>query len=53
MMYVQKCYETILARSPDPDGKEHYTKSILTKYIKREDLPNILKASQEYKEKFQ
>lgn len=47
--YVADCYNQVLGRDPDVDGQNHYTEQIVTRRIKREDLVNILKASEEYK----
>lgn len=49
--YVEKCYLEILGRHADEKGKEIYTQHILNGRIKREDLPTILKESEEYKRK--
>lgn len=50
--YVEETYETILGRNADEKGKENYVKAILNGKILREDLPNILRASEEYQQKF-
>jgi len=52
MHYVEQCYLEILGRHADTGGKAGYTNAILTGKIKREDLPSILKSSDEYKQKF-
>lgn len=52
MWYVQETYENILGRIPDEKGKETYVKAIVEGSIGREDLPNILRNSEEYKEKW-
>ena len=50
--YVTKCYFEVLGRHPDEKGKKHYTRAILEGLIKPEDLPKILRASPEFREKF-
>lgn len=51
MAYVEKQYLKILCRNADDAGKQAYTKAILEGQIKREELPNILKNSEEYRMK--
>lgn len=50
--FVHDTYMKILLRDPDPGGKATYTKLIKQKNIKRENLVNILRNSQEYKDKY-
>lgn len=50
--HVENCYLEILKRPVDPEGKVHYATSICDGVIKAENLPNILRGSREYKEKF-
>jgi len=52
MSYVEQCYLEILGRHADTSGKAAYTNAILAGKIRREDLPAILKSSDEYKQKF-
>ena len=49
--YVRRCYFQVLGRHPDRGGLEYYKKAILEGKIRREDLPRILMASPEYREK--
>ena len=49
--YVRKCYIQILGRHPDRQGLENYKKLILAGKIKKEDLPGILRSSEEYMQK--
>lgn len=51
MAYVEDQYLKILGRNADDVGKQHYTMAIVQGRIKREDLPKILKESEEYKQK--
>jgi hypothetical protein len=51
MAYVEEQYLKMLNRNADEGGKRSYTEAIITGRINREDLPNILKTSQEYKER--
>lgn len=51
MRFVEEIYMQTLGRHADQYGKEAYTKAILDKTIKREDLPQLLKQSPEYMEK--
>lgn len=50
--FVSKTYFKVLGRHPDTVGKENYVKSIKEKRIKRENLENIFKESNEYRTKF-
>lgn len=50
--YVTRCYFQILGRHPDEHGKANYVKSIMEGRMKQDELPNILKQSLEYHEKF-
>ena len=52
MRYVEQCYLDVLGRNADQIGKENYTRLIQTGAIRREDLPNILRSSPEWKERF-
>ena len=49
--FVEDTYNIILGRPGDPDGIKNYTKLIKEKELKKEDLPNIFKDSEEYEEK--
>jgi len=51
MAYVEQQYLQILGRKADDKGKQLYTDSILVGNIKREQLPEMLKNSEEYKQK--
>jgi len=51
MRYVEECYMKVLGRHADQPGKEMYTAAIVQGKLKREDLPELLKQSPEYKEK--
>ena len=50
--YVDLCYRQVLGRNSDDQGRETYTRAILQGTIKREDLPDILRQSDEYKQRF-
>jgi hypothetical protein len=50
--YVDQCYREVLGRNSDDQGREGYAQAILQGNIKREDLPNILRQSEEYKQRF-
>jgi len=52
MRYIEECYMKILGRHADQPGKEAYATAILQGQIRREDLPDVLKRSREYVEKF-
>lgn len=51
MRYVEQTYMEILGRHADQAGKEAYTNAILGGQLKREDLPEHLKRSPEYRQK--
>lgn len=51
MAYVEQQYQEILGRNADEKGKQLYADSILAGSIKREQLPEMLKNSEEYKQK--
>lgn len=51
MRYVEEQYIEVLGRHADQEGKVKYMEAILKGEIKREDVPNILKASPEYQQK--
>jgi hypothetical protein len=51
MSFVEEQYKQVLGRHADTVGKQNYTDAILRGVIKREDLPAILRNSEEYKEK--
>jgi len=51
MCYVEEQYLAVLGRNADDAGKLTYTQAIIAGSIKREDLPTILKNSDEYKQK--
>ena len=50
--YVHQCYKDVLGRDSDEGGREFYAKAILEGRFKREDLPKVLRQSDEYKQKF-
>jgi hypothetical protein len=50
--YVHRCYKEVLGRDSDEAGREFYAQAILGGRIKREDLPNILRESGEYRQRF-
>jgi len=50
--WIRQCYREILGREPDLDGLEHYKMMILEGKLSKEELPKILRMSQEYVEKF-
>jgi hypothetical protein len=52
MHYVEETYKNILGRHAETQGKQQYTKLILSGQIRREDLPAIFINSDEYKERF-
>jgi len=52
MRYVEQCYLQVLGRHADQGGKENYMRLIQEGKIRREDLPNILRSSPEWKERF-
>ena len=49
--YVVQQYVDILERYPEKEGRENYTNHIVEKRLEREELPKILKKSEEYKMK--
>jgi len=51
MAYVEEQYLKILGRNADDTGKQAYTEAIIQGKISREDLPEILRTSEEYKQK--
>lgn len=51
MAYIEDQYMQVLGRHAEQEGKEYYAKAILEGRISREDLPEILKRSLEYKQK--
>lgn len=51
MGYVEDTYMHILGRHADQEGKEAYTKAIIEGMMKRETLSEILKQSDEYRQK--
>jgi len=51
MTYVEEQYLKILGRPADIMGKEHYTGAIISGILEREKLPEVLMASDEYREK--
>jgi len=51
MNYVEQTYMEVLGRHADQAGKEYYTNAILEERISREDLPESLKRSVEYRQK--
>lgn len=50
--YVRKCFLDVLKREPDSYGHKTYVEAILNGKIRKEDLPNILRNSPEWREKF-
>jgi len=50
--YVRKMYFKVLGRHPDRGGLEYYKRLILSGEITKEQLPDILRSSPEYREKF-
>jgi len=52
MRYVEQCYLEVLGRHADDEGKQAYTRAILEGRIRREDLPEILRRSPEYRMRF-
>lgn len=50
--YVTQMYYQLLGRHPDEGGKHYYVNRILNGEIKRTDLINIFRNSDEFKEKF-
>jgi len=50
--FVRKCYFECLGRHPDESGLEHYAKAIMDGRLTREQLPELLKQSPEYRQKF-
>lgn len=51
--YVSACYWKILKRAPDPEGLETYVKLITSGAMSKDELPQVLMNSQEYRERFQ
>jgi len=51
MRYVEETYLKVLGRHADDEGKIAYTNAILSRAIRREDLPEILRQSAEYRQK--
>lgn len=51
MRFIEQSYIDILGRHADQEGKEAYTKLILEGQLRKEDLPILLKQSQEYRMK--
>ena len=49
MRYVEQTYLKVLGRHADQAGKESYTNAILEGLIRREDLPDMIRGSAEYK----
>jgi len=52
MRYVEQQYLEVLGRHADDTGKQAYTRAILEGRIRREDLPEILRRSPEYRMRF-
>lgn len=50
MGYIEEVYMKLFGRNADQQGKEAYTKAILDGALKREDLAEVLKQSQEYQD---
>jgi len=50
--YVTKCYVEVLRRQPDRWGLRTYVEHIKAGRIKKEELPQILRESEEYTRKF-
>jgi len=51
MRYVEETYMEVLGRHAEQQGKEMYSKAILSGKLRREDLPLVLKQSPEYVQK--
>ena len=51
MAYVEQQYLEVLGRNAEDGGKKAYTDAIIRGAIKREELPGLLKNSEEYKQK--
>ena len=50
--FIRKCYEDILGRDADSDGLRSFTNQLKEKIISYDDLPNILKKSDEFRASF-
>ena len=50
--YIKKAYFDVLGRHPDEEGLEHYARAILEGRMRREDLPRVLAASREFRERW-
>ena len=50
--YVTECYYKVLGRHPDAEGLRSYMTQILSGQLKRELLPDVLRFSKEYRERF-
>lgn len=50
--FIRKGYREILKRDPDHEGLDHYVKSIYNSTIPKDKFLEILKNSDEYKNKF-
>ena len=50
--FVRRAYFQVLGRHPDRGGLDSYTELIMQGKLKKEDLPGILRASPEWKQKF-
>jgi hypothetical protein len=50
--YVTRCYFEVLGRHPDDEGRRAYTDLILEGRLPREQLPTVLKHSDEYRRRF-
>jgi hypothetical protein len=49
--FVTRCYFQVLGRHPDEEGKHGYMEAILTGRITKEQLPQLLMQSPEYRQK--
>ncbi|MEM2355183.1 MAG: DUF4214 domain-containing protein [Candidatus Bathyarchaeia archaeon] len=50
--WVIKCYAEVLKRPPDESGLRAYVDHIVKGRIKKDELPDILRSSEEYRQKF-
>ena len=50
--FIRKCYEDVLGRDADSDGLRSFTNKLKEKIISYDDLPNILKKSDEFRASF-
>jgi len=50
--FIRKCYEDVLGRDADSDGLRSFTNQLKEKIISYDDLPNILRKSDEFRASF-